>query len=62
MHVSTGAVFRESDGLRIHVNVERNGFAVVPVPDFGGIGELLSQLLILAEDAKHAGALTNAVE
>jgi hypothetical protein len=58
MHISTGAVFRESDGQRVHVNL----IDPVPAPlarlDMGGIAELLGQMLILAQDTKHAGALS----
>jgi hypothetical protein len=58
MHISTGAVFRESDGQRVHVNLTD------PIPgplariDMGGIAELLGQMIVLAQDAKNAGALS----
>lgn len=58
MHLSTGAVFRESDGHRVLVALEN----WVPAPlagfDFGGIAELLGQIVFLTQDRKHAEAIT----
>jgi len=62
MHISTGAVFRESDVKRVYVATEK----AIPAPlggmNLGGVAELLAQVLVLAEDAKHISALTAVTE
>jgi hypothetical protein len=62
MHISTGAIFRESDGRRVHVAIERTSLAGTPGNQFGGVGELLTQILILAEDSRHAQSLAYVAE
>jgi hypothetical protein len=55
LHISTGAIFRDRDGLRIHVKPEH---PPVWTFDFGGMRDLLSNIIALAEDASHPEALT----
>ncbi len=57
VHISTGAVFRKSDGKRVHIAAEHFPVAASAVPDFGGIATLLNSILVLAEDRKHSDAL-----
>jgi hypothetical protein len=58
VHISTGAIFRSSDGKRVHISAAVPRLRAIAVPDFAGITELFGQILILAEDAKHAAELT----
>src|SRR4051812_34988315 len=58
VHISTGAIFRSSDGKRVIISATAPKFDGFVLPEFGGIAELLTHVLILAEDAKHASALT----
>ena len=62
MHISTGAVFRESDGKRVYIAIEKAMPAPLGGTDLGGVAELMAQVLILAEDAKHVSALTAVTE
>src|SRR3954451_15202971 len=57
VHISTGAIFRSSDGKRVIISATAPKFDGFVLPEFGGIAELLTHVLILAEDAKHASAL-----
>jgi hypothetical protein len=58
VHISTGAVFRESDGQRIEVRGESIFAAAPEILKFGGIAEMLNQVVLLAEDWKHQGGIT----
>jgi hypothetical protein len=58
VHISTGAIFRNSDGQRVIVTDLRSRFARVDVLDFGGTKELLQHILVLAEDAQNRAALS----
>jgi hypothetical protein len=58
MHISTGAIFRESDNQRVQVNVRNPEPAPFAAFNIGGISELLGQILILAEDTRHADAIS----
>ena len=64
VHISNGAIYRVSDGKRVHIStaISRLGLGAIGLPDFAGITELFSQILILAEDAKNATALTTSAE
>ena len=57
VHISTGAIFRDSDGQRVNIMNAVSLLGSPSVPEFGGVTELFSHVLILAEDAKHATAL-----
>ena len=59
VHISTGAIFRDSDGQRVEITNAVSRLGSLNVPEFGGVTELFSHILILAEDAKHATALTS---
>jgi len=59
VHISTGAIFRDSDGQRVNITNAVSRLGSFNVPEFGGVTELFSHVLILAEDAKHASALTS---
>jgi hypothetical protein len=53
VHISTGAVFRLSDGSRVSVALE-----MTPgLPDIGGTGELLATVLALVRDASDPSAI-----
>jgi len=54
VHLSSGAVFRESDGHRVHV----------PVRDMqmGGMSDILQRILMLTRDSQHSGEFTSAPE
>ena len=58
VHISTGAIFRNSDGQRVIVTDLRSRFARVDVLNFGGTKELLQHILVLAEDAQNRAALS----
>jgi hypothetical protein len=58
IHVSTGAIFRRSDGRRVSVSAEASPFRGLQRPELSAFSELLARILILAEDAKHAGAVS----
>jgi hypothetical protein len=58
VHISTGAIFRNSDGQRVIVTDLHPRFALADVLDFGGTKELLQHILILAEDAQNRAALS----
>lgn len=58
VHISTGTIFRSSDGKRVIISMPASQSDRFVLPDFGGITELLRHVLILAEDARHADALT----
>jgi len=62
VHISTGAIFRMSDGKRVHISTAVSGPEAIALPDFAGITELFRQILVLAEDAKHPAALTTTSE
>jgi hypothetical protein len=62
MHVSTGAIIRERDGRRVHATVEDVMPVTIKDRDVGGVAEMLAQILILAEDAKHVHAVTTTPE
>jgi hypothetical protein len=62
MHISTGSVFRESDGRQILVDVDGFRSELMAGVSFGGVGDLLAQILVLAEDRKHTQALTTTTE
>lgn len=58
VHISTGAIFRNSDGQRVIVSDPDSRFAPVKVPDFAGETELLHHILLLADDAGNRAALS----
>src|SRR3982750_2976121 len=51
VHISTGAIFRDSDGQRVNIMNAVSRLGSLNVPEFGGVTELFSQVLIPAEDA-----------
>lgn len=59
LHVADGSIFRDSDGRPVTVSKSQKPEAL---PDFGGVTELLSQVLVLAEDAKHDGSLIATID
>jgi hypothetical protein len=59
IHISGGAIFRQSDGRQVHI--ERSALpqhTPIQFPGLGGMTDLLRHVLILAEDDKNAAALT----
>jgi hypothetical protein len=58
VHISTGAIFRDSDGRRVNITNALSRLGSIKVPEFGGVTEPFSHILILAEDARHATGLT----
>lgn len=58
IHVSTGAIFRRSDGRRIAVSAEASPFRGLQRPELSGFSELLARILILAQDATQAAAVS----
>lgn len=63
IHISGGAIFRQSDGRQVHI--ERSALpqhTPIQFPGLGGMTELLRHVLILAEDDKNAAALTTTSE
>ena len=62
VHISTGAIFRDSDGKRVHIPTSVSQLSPIAVPEFAGITELFRGILVLAEDAKHAAELTTTSE
>jgi hypothetical protein len=59
VHVSTGAIFRDSDGQRVNVADSDLRFGSIDVPEFGGVTELLRHILSLIQDSKHPTALSS---
>lgn len=64
VHISGGAIFRQSDGRRVQIASSAPQHVLTPLPgmDLGGVMELLRHILILAEDDKNAAALTTGDE
>ena len=58
IHISGGAIFRQSDGRRVHIARSVPQLAPNPFPGLSGMMELLQDVLILVEDDKNAAALT----
>ena len=58
VHVSTGAIFRDSDGQRVKVSALDSRFGELNVPEFGGVTELFKNILILLQDSDYRTALT----
>jgi hypothetical protein len=54
VNVANGSIYRDSDGKRVSVIKSCKPEAL---PEFGGVTELLSQVLVLAEDSKHPQSL-----
>lgn len=62
VHISTGAIFRASDGKRVHVRSTDAWIPATGLPNLGGIAVLVGHILILAQDAKHAAELIMTAE
>ena len=62
IHISGGAIFRQSDGRRVHIAGSVPQHMPIPFPGLGGMAELLRHVLILAEDDKNAATLTTTSE
>jgi hypothetical protein len=59
VHLSSGAIFRESDGMRVFVRAGATPWQVPPPLAAIGPLEIVAQILILAEDARHLHALSD---
>ena len=62
VHISSGAIFRQSDGRRVHIAGSVPQHVPIPLPGLGAVLELLRHVLILAEDDRNAAALTTTSE
>jgi hypothetical protein len=62
IHISGGAIYRQSDGRRVHIARSLAQHTPIPFPGLGGVVELLRDVLILVEDDKNAAALTTTSE
>lgn len=56
IHVAGGAIFRQSDGRRVHIARSVPQEVPFPLPGMGGMMDLLRDVLILAEDYRNAAA------
>jgi hypothetical protein len=57
VHLSTGAIFRDSDGKQVYIAASAPRLPVTRVPDVAGMAQMLGHILLLAEDAKHSTSL-----
>jgi hypothetical protein len=58
LRVSTGDIFRGTDGRRVEVSVEASPYRGLQRPELSGFSDLLARILILAQDARHSEAVS----
>lgn len=57
MDLVTGTIVRGSDGKRVRIRTGVLNPAPADMPDFGGVTDRFRHLMILVQDAEHAGSL-----
>jgi hypothetical protein len=57
VHIADGSIFRQSDGRRIRIAGPVPQPFSLPVPGMAAVLQILSHVLVLAEDDRHPGAL-----